>query len=302
MTDFTSSNFQYQGLSIRRQPGTGLVCLTDLWKAQCSPTKDRPLAWIRLELTQLLLKRLAEETGVVPVWSERKRKGNHSQRIITEIPGILETRSEEGKLLTYSSTELAVVYARFLSAECYEWALTTLAEGSEEEANLVEQMEQEAQLAQKRKVSRRRALIAAGWAVPVIAGVTLANKAVAAGSTVLHVDRSPHSDISGPHFDDPGAHFDSTHSDHTDGQNHIDQHSDGSTDHVDLTFSDSGFHSDETITHSDKSTHADSGPSPHNDSPSPPHNDFHNDHSDIFPHNDGIPRPHNDIFHNDSFT
>jgi hypothetical protein len=141
------------------------------------------MTWIRLDTTQALLKRLVEQRGAVPVWSERKKKGHPNQEIITEIPRILETTREDGVLLTYSTTELAVVYARFLSVECYEWALTALVEGNEGQANLVEQIEKETSLGRERMLSRRRALIAAGWAVPVIATIGLHNKAVAAGSS-----------------------------------------------------------------------------------------------------------------------
>lgn len=171
-----ADNLHYQGLRIDRQPETGLVCLTDMWKAQCSPAKNRPLTWVCLESTQELLKRLVRKTGTVPVWSERKQKDNPSGRIVTEIPAILET-TREGGLRTYSTPELAVVYARFLAVECYEWALTALVEGSEEGANLVEQQIQKEAKSEGEKQFTRRALIAAGWAVPVILTVGLAQSA-----------------------------------------------------------------------------------------------------------------------------
>lgn len=194
MNYFPDNNLHYQSFIIHRQPDTGLVCLTDMWKAQCSPAKNRPLVWVRLDTTQTLLKRLVEQTGTVPVWSKSKQKGRSSQQIITEIPGILETTEEGGELRTYSTTELAVVYARFLSVECYEWALTALVEGSEEGVKLVEQIEEEVKAERKRQLSRR-ALIAAGWAVPIILSVGLAQKAEAHTDATLsnggHIDSQP---------------------------------------------------------------------------------------------------------------
>ena len=63
----SSFSLSYQGLPIEYHPATGLVCLTDLWHAQCSPASERPLAWIRLEATQKLLKRLAQTKERKPV-------------------------------------------------------------------------------------------------------------------------------------------------------------------------------------------------------------------------------------------
>jgi len=55
----SSSSLSYQGLTIEYNPATRLVSLTDLWRAQCRPASQRPLAWVRLEATQKLLKRIA---------------------------------------------------------------------------------------------------------------------------------------------------------------------------------------------------------------------------------------------------
>ena len=173
-----TGNLHYQGLIIHRQPETGLVCLTDMWQAQCSPAKNRPLAWVRLEATQELLKRLVKQTGAVPVWVERKHQAHSSERTITEIPGIFET-TRVGGIQTYSTPDLAVVYARFLAVECYEWALRALVEGSEEGANLVEQQIKQEAKSEGEKLFSRRALIAAGWAVPIVLSVGLAQSAAA---------------------------------------------------------------------------------------------------------------------------
>lgn len=82
MYEFGSlSSLSYQGLPIEYHPTTGLVCLTDLWRAQCSPASQRPLAWVRLEATQKLLKQLAQQTGVDPVWSERGHPGQKAEKL-----------------------------------------------------------------------------------------------------------------------------------------------------------------------------------------------------------------------------
>lgn len=176
MTNLPEIRLHYRGLVIRRQPESGLICLTDIWKAQRSPSESSPSAWACLNTTQALLRRLAEQ------------KAPPSEEIITAIPGILETTQEAGELLTYSTPELTIVYARYLSTECYEWTLTALVERSDDVANLVEQ--KDISLEDEIQLSRRRALIAAGWAVPVIASVAMPYN-VRAQSPVTFVRMDP---------------------------------------------------------------------------------------------------------------
>ena len=174
----SSSSLSYQGLSIEYLPATGLVCLTDLWRAQCSPASQRPLAWVRLEATQKLLQRLTQQTGVDPLLSKRQRPGQEPEQLIMAIPGILETTEEDGDLRTYATSDLAVVYARYIAPECYDWALANLAEGTA----LVEQwsaLQSQAQLQERRKGFTRRAVIAAGWSIPVVTTLGLQPRAAA---------------------------------------------------------------------------------------------------------------------------
>jgi hypothetical protein len=160
---------------INDDPETGLVCLTDLWKAEKGSEKKRPLAWVRKISTQNLLQRLADRHGVTPVWSIPKQ-GDSS--IITSIRGVLETTKAENALRTYAIPELAVAYAKFLSDECYTWALTTLVSDIEATENLISAVEAEAEAIESRKL-KRRALLAAGWAVPAIAAIVLNQRASA---------------------------------------------------------------------------------------------------------------------------
>jgi hypothetical protein len=203
MTNLNS--FLYQGQTVHRQSETGLICLTDLWQVQGSIFEKTPLDWVRLKTTQKLLKGLVEPNETVVVWSESEAKGQSSanEPLIAEVPGVLEVTQEEDELRTYATEELAVVYARFLSVDCYEWALENLVEGDQQEADYLESVETRTK-ARRQKQFSRRALIAAGWAVPVVLSVGLQQKAVAAGS-----GHNDHND---------------NYSDHSD--NHSDNHSD----------------------------------------------------------------------------
>lgn len=133
---------------------------------------------MRLEATQKLLKRLAQQTGVDPLWSKRQRPGQEPERLIVVIPGILETTKEDGDPRPYATTDLVVVYARYLAPECYEWARAFLAEGTA----LVEQwsaQQSQAELQSRRKGFTRRAVIAAGWSIPVVTALALNQRAAA---------------------------------------------------------------------------------------------------------------------------
>ena len=174
----SSSSLSYQGLPIEYHPATGLVCLTDLWSAQCSPACKRPLAWVRLEATQKLLKQLAQQTGFEPLWSKRQHPGQEPERLIVVIPTILETIELDGELRTYATTDLTVVYACYLAPECYEWALVNLAQGTA----LVElwfAQQSQSELQKRRKAFSRRAVIAAGWSIPVVTALALNQRAAA---------------------------------------------------------------------------------------------------------------------------
>ena len=170
MTNLNS--FLYQGQTVHRQSETGLICLTDLWQVQGSIFEKTPLDWVRLKTTQKLLKGLVEPNETVVVWSESEAKGQSSanEPLIAEVPGVLEVTQEEDELRTYATEELAVVYARFLSVDCYEWALENLVEGDQQEADYLESVETRTK-ARRQKQFSRRALIAAGWAVPVVLSV-----------------------------------------------------------------------------------------------------------------------------------
>jgi hypothetical protein len=125
----------------------------------------------------------------------------------------------------------------------------------------------------------RRALLHAGWAVPVV--LTLTPTAAFAQSAGQHVDE-PHDDS--PHVDAPHAdvqHVDAPHGDtpHGDGTLHTDEHGDavvgGHADHTDVVHFDSPpLHVD---IHVDLDFHVDEAhvDSPHVDSPhvDTPHDD-----------------------------
>ena len=143
----------------------------------------------------------------------------------------------------------------------------------------------------RQKTFSRRALLEAGWSVPLIAAVHFPTDAYAV-SVPAHVDTPNHSDI--PHGDTL---------DHSDTP-----HSDGSSHEDFQTFhTDSGFeefhedHADGSGPHNDAFIHSDNDPV-HGDSTSP-HQDTPSTHGDTTDHFDGIPhndiRPHEDEAHQD---
>lgn len=126
MANFHSpSNLYYRNTLIHCHSITGLISLTDLWKAEQGLASKRPLAWIRQEVIQKLLKRLSEQTGM-PIWLEAKPPESGNQSVIISIPGMLETSKTSHGIVTYTMPELALVYAQFLSENCYNWALQQL--------------------------------------------------------------------------------------------------------------------------------------------------------------------------------
>jgi KilA-N domain len=277
---------EYQGFPIEYHTSTGLICLNDLWRAQCSSASKRPLAWVRLAATQKLLKRLSEQIEVKPRWSQQYQSGKVVERFIVEIPGKLETFEVDNNFRTYTTTELAVVYARFLAPECYEWSLANLAEG-EFLADMWAAQQSATQQQEQHKVFSRRAVITAGWSIPVVTTFAFSQRAqtkATSGHNYVAVDNHrTHTDIS--HTDGGSVtHNDGTHTDisHTDGgrvggnggsRNRGGGH--GGT-HTDISHTDGG-----TVTHSDG--HNDSGNRPSQDDSST-HNDVR--HTDVR-HTDG---------------
>ena len=214
---------EYQGFPIEYHAATKLICLSDLWRAQCSLASKRPLAWIRLAATQKLLKRVSNQTSVEPQWSQQQKPGTTAQKLIVGIPGNLETFEINDNFRTYATTELAVVYAHFLAPECYEWALVNLAEGQALADSWTSQ-QLTFQQQEHHKVFSRRTVITAGLSIPVI--------------TSLVANQRTHGQASSSHSDAPNAHNDTSHTDganvsHTDGRSvtHID--GDTVTSHVD---------------------------------------------------------------------
>lgn len=118
------SAVEYNGFSIHCHRKGCLVCITDMWKAEGSPSSKRPQDWIELQATQQLLQSLSSKSAVTALLDSQGR--------ITSAPKILERQS--GRYGgTYAIRELALDYAQFLSVEFHQWALTALVERVEEE-------------------------------------------------------------------------------------------------------------------------------------------------------------------------
>lgn len=168
--------------------------------AERSSSNKSPSRWAQLSSAQKLFKSFIQVTDEAS-----------DEQVITEIPGIFELDKLDEKI--YAAADITVVYARFLSIECYEWAIDNLIERSEEDTYL-ENVEARVQAKRKRELSRRGLLIA-GWATPIVLSVGLQQKALAQVSG--HTD-TPHTDT--PHIDDffhsdspGGGHGDASHID-----------------------------------------------------------------------------------------
>jgi hypothetical protein len=103
----------YKGSMIHRDPKSGLVCLTDMWKAQGCPEEKRPNDWVNLPQTRDLIRVLTQNTELSGIYKTRRGKGGGS----------------------YAVPDLAIAYAEYLSAEFHAWALNAVKERIEEEAS-----------------------------------------------------------------------------------------------------------------------------------------------------------------------
>jgi len=111
----------YKSLPIRcKHPGS-LVSLTDLHKANGSPSPLRPDKWLKLpEVQEQLLTIIDREKVEYQVDSKRN---------IVAIPGILEIFRGGDRFFqgTFASHQLALAYAKEFSKECLEWLYETIA-------------------------------------------------------------------------------------------------------------------------------------------------------------------------------
>jgi hypothetical protein len=91
------------------------ISLTDMWRAQGSPTSKRVNDWLNNDNIKPLLTVLAVELNTTPscIYETRKGKGGG----------------------TFGIPKLALAYAEYLSPEFHSWALGTLIERIEEDAD-----------------------------------------------------------------------------------------------------------------------------------------------------------------------
>lgn len=106
---------EYKECPISIRLSDSMISLTDMWRAQGSPDARRPSDWIALPTTLGLLPILAKELNA-------------------EISGIYETRRGKNGG-TFGIPKLALAYAEYLSPEFHSWALGTLVERIEEDAD-----------------------------------------------------------------------------------------------------------------------------------------------------------------------
>lgn len=142
---FEIPQLQFRGTVIRRPELSPLICLTDLWIAVGNPDL-RPTLWLQNHAGAAL----------------RKYQGQAADEQV-EIPGVVEIDPQDNAI--YSIPEVAILYARFLSRECYEWALETLVSAP--------QPVQRSAGSQRQRVAQssgfaKQALVAAGWMLPML--------------------------------------------------------------------------------------------------------------------------------------
>lgn len=183
----------YRGQMIRVDASGGLICLTDLWEAEGHPAEKDPTLWVKLAATQSLLRQLSTSPTAPPRPTALAGDSGESGQLITVLPGLLEIGTGEKAGQLYSALELCIAYARFLSAECYEWSLAALAERRDEASPLTKPGTAEA-MSRPPSLSRR-ALLAAGWSVPTVLVIMLLPEKVFAHTDAMlsdggHIDSS----------------------------------------------------------------------------------------------------------------
>jgi hypothetical protein len=114
----TSSKFckvEYNECPINIRLTDKWISLTDMWKAQGSPSTKRVNDWLNNDNVQPLLRVLATELNTSPgcIYETRKGKGGR----------------------TFDIPKLALAYAEYLSPEFHSWALGALVERIEEDAD-----------------------------------------------------------------------------------------------------------------------------------------------------------------------
>ncbi len=124
----------YRGVPIRALEGFDsqtLISITDIYKANGSPSIYRPDKWIREDTTQAYLVDRVPSEGAAKII----RKGK-----IIEIPGILSiikggNKHSQGTFADYETSKL---YARSISEECYRKLLAITSESKQIELTDVE--------------------------------------------------------------------------------------------------------------------------------------------------------------------
>ena len=122
-------NLAYKGVAIRRKQEDGLLSITDLWKAEGSPSSKRPDKWFKSPEAQDYLESLLKS-----IKDSVKRDENGK---IIGAASLLEVvrggdRSYQG---TFANPPVAIAYGRYLSEECGAWVSSLFVEEREEVAS-----------------------------------------------------------------------------------------------------------------------------------------------------------------------
>lgn len=164
----TERPLQYRGQVVRLHPTHHFVCLSDLWRAEGCPADRHPGSWLRGDAARWL----RSAPGAAP-----------AARMLEVLEG--------ERTVVFADAEIATLYARYLSPECYEWALETIVSAEPESPAVPSGRPLPAQVDQP---SRRR-LLQAGWAVPIVIAMALTPR-----KAYAHTD---HDFSNGGHLDSP---------------------------------------------------------------------------------------------------
>lgn len=147
MNKYQKMELKYQGIIIHRQ-GSGLVSLTDMWRASGAVLSKETDRWLNLEDTVELILQLVLEatpdlkTFIDKLWETKltinsKKAYRNWTRQVKQLAidtNLLFTK-RGGSCGTYAIDKIAIAYAKSLSAEFHSWVLTAIKERIEEEAD-----------------------------------------------------------------------------------------------------------------------------------------------------------------------
>ena len=119
----------FNDVSIRRWVVRGMVSVSDIWKASGGRSSLRPDKWLKSDLIQTRLEKLAL-TVIEGVERDKNNK-------LIKVPGVVEiVRGGRYSQGTFASYDLAIDYTKLLSNEIHKWFTSSLQSGMKEESSV----------------------------------------------------------------------------------------------------------------------------------------------------------------------